>query len=418
MANLNVRKRNDKWEYRFEGAKIDGKRNQITKGGFKTKKECQEAGNKALFQYMNAGSIINPIDISVHDYLNYWFDTYCTVNLKHNTQIGYLQLIESHLQPNLGMYYLKSLSPSVIQEYANELKLKGYSKSHITGILSTLSGALEYAVEPLGYISVNPSRNIKLPKIEKKKKDIIVLDLDEYKQILDRFKDTRYYIPIMIGFHTGLRISEALALTWQDIDLEKRLINVNKQIVKRSYNLDIRANDKQNTWCFSSTKTVTSTRIVNFGQTLYDALILEYENQIKNEDKYGNFYTIYVEMIDKDEKGNKLIRILPVQKGLKSTKTRVHFVNITESGDYTSAESFKYCTRVARTELKIPFDYHALRHTHATLLLENGANIKDVQVRLGHTNVQTTLNTYVHQTQKMSTQTVDIFENLMKEKNL
>lgn len=76
----------------------------------------------------------------------------------------------------------------------------------------------------------------------------------------------------------------------------------------------------------------------------------------------------------------------------------------------TSTDSFKYCSRIVHKELLLAFDYHSLRHTHATLLIESGADVKDVQMRLGHTNIETTLNTYVHDTDKMIERSVDIFE--------
>lgn len=59
MANVTTRKRNGKWEYRFEGAKIDGKRKQFSKSGFTTKKEALEAGNKALAKYNQTGTLIH-----------------------------------------------------------------------------------------------------------------------------------------------------------------------------------------------------------------------------------------------------------------------------------------------------------------------------------------------------------------------
>ena len=62
--------------------------------------------------------------------------------------------------------------------------------------------------------------------------------------------------------------------------------------------------------------------------------------------------------------------------------------------------------------MQLAFDYHSLRHTHATMLIEAGANVKNVQVRLGHTDIRTTLQTYVHDTAKMGTQSVELFEQI------
>ena len=83
-------------------------------------------------------------------------------------------------------------------------------------------------------------KSVKFPKVERKPRERIILTLDEWQRIIDQFRDTRYYIPLMIGFYTDLRISEAFALTWDDIDFEKRTLSVNKQIVKRNFGADVR----------------------------------------------------------------------------------------------------------------------------------------------------------------------------------
>ena len=413
-----VRKRGNTWSYYFDLGTVNGKRQKKEKGGFHTKKEAEVALAKAITVYNRAGQIFEPSEITVSDYLDQWYDLYCKPNLKYNTQIGYLRIMEGHLKPRFGHYRLKALTPAVLQEYANDLKMNGFSKSHLKGILSVLGAAMNYAVEPLHYITDNPMRYVKIPKIEKKPRERIILTLDEWQQIINRFPaGSRFHIPLMIGFYTGLRISEAFALTWDDIDLENRIITVSKQVVKRNFGSDVRKametqgkKELKSSWYFTSTKTHSSERTIPFGETLYKALKAEHIAQKKNELKYSEFYTIHVLKKELDEKGAEIFRIIPVQKCVGSNLPRVPMVCIAKNGEYTSTDSFKYCSRVIHKELMLAFDYHSLRHTHATILIESGANIKDVQTRLGHSNIQTTLQTYVHDTEKMASESVDLFE--------
>lgn len=413
-----VRKRGTGWSYYFDLGKVNGKRKKKEKGGFRTKKEAEKALASAIDEYNKVGDVFEPTEIVVTDYLNEWFDLYCKTNLKYNTQRAYLQIINNHLIPSFGMYKLKALTPALLQEYANNLKLNGCSKNHVVGILSMFSAALNYAVEPMHYLISNPMQYVKFPKVERKPRERIILTLDEWERIHNRFQNTRYYIPLMIGFYTGLRISETFGLTWDDVDFEKRTISINKQIIKRS--ADVRkavekgSERKHTSWYFTTPKTATSTRTVLFGETLYRALKTEKSNQLKNEMKYGDHYTIYVKKIEKDEKGNDIVHVTPVQKSVETSLERVWLICVNKNGQYTSTDTFKYCSRVIHNEIHLAFDYHSLRHTHATLLIESGANIKNVQTRLGHTNITTTLQTYVHDTEKMSEQSVDLFERITK----
>ncbi len=417
--NGGVRKRGSTWSYYFDLGKVDGKRKKKEKGGFRTKKEAEQALAAAINEYNNAGIVFEPSEITVSDYLDQWFELSCKLNLKYNTQVGYLRIIEGHLKPKFGSYKLKAINPAVLQEYANSLKLNGYSKSHIVGILTVFQSALDYAIEPLHYIGQNPMKSVKFPKVERKPRERIILSLDEWQQIIDRFQNTRYYIPLMIGFYTGLRISEAFALTWDDIDFKKRTLSVNKQIVKRNFGADVRKvveqkgkKEQRSSWYFTTPKTSASVRTIPFGETLYNALKQEKTAQMKNEMKYGEYYTIHVLKKEVDEKGDDMMRVVPVQKCVEIQLQRTRLICITENGQYTSTDSFKYCAKIIHNELRLAFDYHSLRHTHATLLIESGANIKNVQTRLGHTNIQTTLQTYVHDTEKMGDQSVDLFERI------
>lgn len=419
-----VRKRGTtSWSYYFDLGKVDGKRKKKEKGGFRTKKEAEAALAAAMTEYNGTGAVFDPAEITVADYLNQWFDLYCRTDLKYSTQVGYLRIIQVHLIPKFGMYKLKAITSAMLQEYAIELKMNGNSKSNLVGILTVFSAALNYAVEPMHYLAANPMQYVKFPKVEKKPRERIILTLDEWELIRDRFRDTRYYIPLMIGFYTGLRISEAFGLTWDDIDLDRKVLSVNKQIVKRNFGADVRKvvekkgkRELRSSWYFTTPKTAASNREVSFGDTLCQALKQEKARQLKNELSCGEYYTVHVMKVEIDEKGNDMIRIVPIQKCIESPLQRVRLVCIDENGQYTSTDSFKYCSRVIHNELQLAFDYHSLRHTHATMLIEAGANVKNVQARLGHSNIQTTLQTYVHDTEKMAEQSVEIFEKITQAK--
>lgn len=428
MAKINVRDRNknkpDKkpnWEYRFETAVVDGKRKQISKSGFGTKKEALAAGTKALAEYNNCGSYFEPSGISVSDYLDYWFEQNCKVNLKYNTQIGYAGIIKNHLKPYFGHYKLKSLSPAIIQEYVNKITLSGYSHSMLVNILAMFQSALDYAVHPLCYIKENPTKYVKFPTGGKKKKERIILTREDFDRIITRFPfGNRFYIPLLIGWHCGLRISETFGLTWDDIDFEKKTLSVNKQILKRKYgefseHAPAKKHLKEDRfdWYFTEPK-YDSSRTIKLGDTLFNELVREKERQEKNEEVYGDYYTIYVTKKEVDEKGKPIVRIIPVSKSLEVLCPRVKMICIDENGAYTSVDSFKYPARVIHRELKLAFDYHSLRHTHATTLIENGVSPKAVQQRLGHKNIITTLQTYVHATEKLQDEAVEKFEKAIK----
>lgn len=404
--NGGVRKRGENWYYYFDASKVDGKRKRIERVGGKTKKDAQAALRKALLEYERAGLHFEPSEISVSDYMDHWFKNYVMLNCKYHTQTCYRAIIENHVKPALGIYKLKALTPTVLQEFINGKYLYGYSKSQLTNIQSLLSGSLKQAVHPYKYINDNPMQYVKLPKYEHSRTETNhkLITNSEFKKIISRFPfGSNFHIPLLIGYYTGMRIGEVMGLTWEDVDLDKGTIEVNRIIYKRGKN-----------WYFGSTKTASSVRTVKIGKTLTDALKKWKVQQMKNRMKYGNQYIQQYE-IEEAMENEKLRRIVTLSLTIDPGAMQpIHMVSTKDNGEIITTESFKYAARVIHYELGIVFNFHSLRHTHATTLIENGANIKDVQERLGHAFIETTLGTYTHSTEKAAAQSVDIFEDAAK----
>lgn len=85
MSNVTIQKRRNFYQYKFEVAKVEGKRKFINKSGFETKDEAIKAENIAYTEYLNTGLIFKENTISFSDYLDYWYENYCEINLKYNT---------------------------------------------------------------------------------------------------------------------------------------------------------------------------------------------------------------------------------------------------------------------------------------------------------------------------------------------
>jgi len=396
-----LRKKGNTWYYYFDLGKIDGKRKKIERKGGKTKSEARQALNQAINDFENKGFISSDATY-LGDYLDFWFQNYVELNCKYHTIEGYRLMINKHLKPGLGFYKLTALHPKVIQDFLNEKYLTGLGKHYLANIFSVLNSALKAAVYPYKLIKDNPAAYVHLPKNTenqtKSKKRI--LSPKQFSQIIERFpQNSSFFIPLQIAYHTGIRIGECCALTWDDIDLENNYIFINKTIFRK----------KDHWWYFGKPKTEKSCRKIFIGNTLKQILITHKQTQEKHQELFQAHYTSYYLTPNQ-----KIYEVKNLENYI-SADTPIQFVCTKENGTLVTPETFRYCSRVINYELLIPFNFHALRHTHATLLIENGAKMKDVQIRLGHSKLSTTMDTYTHTTDEMSLETVNIFEKILSD---
>lgn len=371
-----VRKRGSSWYYYFDLGIVDGKRKKVERKGGRTKKEAEVALRAAIKEFESCGSIIDESNISTAEYFDYWYKEYVLINCKYNTQINYRRIIDNHIKPILGVYKLKSLTPAVLQEFLNKKYRNGFTKNTLSGFFGVLSGALKMAVYPYQLIKENPMKYVTMPKyneLKQDKNDLKVITLDQFNLIIKRFPEgSSFYVPLQIAFSTGMRAAEVCGLTWDCVNLTEKTITIEKIIIK-----------KEREWVFGTPKTKSSNRTILIGNTLVNILKRHKKHQIENKLKYGKHYT------------------------------DSSFVCTKENGQPIYTDSLKYLSRVVNYELKILFNFHSLRHTHATMLLESGANIKDIQQRLGHSKLATTMDTYSHVTNKLKQDSVDKFEALI-----
>lgn len=375
-----VRKRSGSWYYYFDLGIVEGKRKKIERKatGATTKTEAEQILRRAITEYENAGSIFEPSEITVQDFFRFWFNEYVMLNLKYNTQENYRGVIDNHINPAFGKFKLKSIKPDVLQKFFNDKKRDGYSRKTLTIFHTVLNSALKQSVYPYKLLNENPMQYVKLPKYEQKKtteSDLKILSMDTIKKINEFLtEENSFYIPFHIGLNTGMRVSEVCGLTWDCVDLANQTITVDKIVINK---------DKE--WVFGTPKTSSSYRTINIGSTLTNILKKQRVRQKQNKLKYGEFYNSN------------------------------DFVCTKENGNPVTPASVKTSGRNIRVKLEIDFNFHSLRHTHSTLLLERGAPLKDIQTRLGHSRSSITMDTYSHLTDKMKNQTVDIFEQIMND---
>ena len=203
---------------------------------------------------------------------------------------------------------------------------------------------------------------------------------------MNRFKDNKVFIcAFLTACYTGMRTGEVFALTWDDIDLDNRIIKINKTVYAKD-------NEKKGRWYLGTTKTVGSCREVYICDTLYLVLCNYKKLQNKYKKEYGKKYKQYV-LEEVRNKYGKLIEYKVV--GNNSICNRIEMVFTRKDGTYSGKDIIKYPFRIIHHELGIKCRFYDLRESFATISLRNGCEIKDIAEVLGHKRIETTERYYV-----------------------
>ena len=291
------------------------------------------------------------------DYMKKWLKM-ISASVEPTTLNGYKGVINGRMTDYFQnkKITLQNIKPKHIQEFYQYLLDEGLSGNTVKHYHANIRKALQYAMKT-DIILSNPADKVDLPKIEEYKPKFYTSD--EVKILLNEVIGTKLEIPVMIDCFYGFRRSEVIGLKWSAIDFENDTITIDHTITQSNGKLIIR--DK--------TKTKSSKRTLPLEPIVKSFLIELKEKQEKNKELCGDSYNKdYLEYICVDNCGN-IIR-----------------------PDYVTETFLKL---LKRKNLKI-IRFHDLRHTCASILLKNGANMKEIQAWLGHSNYNTTANLYAH----------------------
>lgn len=317
------------------------------------------------------------------------FDRYISrkYDLKPTTKSNYQFNYDHFVREGFGQEKIGKIRYSDVKKFYYDLmKERGIKPRTLDGINTVIHSTFKMAVRD-EIIRSNPAEGV---MAEIKKSDLWVktrkcgLTVPEQRELVEFMKDSHQFkgwvpvITVLLG--TGMRIGECLGLRWEDIDLDKRLISVNHNLVDYQ-DRDIRKQVRK----IQTTKTRAGVRIIPMIDEVYEAFITEFELQSaigfceEEIDGYSGFIftTTDQKLMSRSAVNNAIHRIV-----------RIH-----------NEEEEKKAKAEGREPILIPqFSAHQLRHTFCTRFCENETNLKVIQSIMGHSDITTTMDIYADAT--------------------
>lgn len=372
INNMTVLARKDG---RYEGrVSIEGKRKSFYG---KTKVEVKDKAKEFLKKVENGYK--EPEKITLNEYIVYWLKTYKLNKIEPTSYSRLCSVYVNQIKDTIGSNMIGKITTKNIQElideYANpsNVKVKPLAMSGLKKIMELLRPCLNMAIRE-EVITKNPCEYVILPKqscIKVTTKEQFSLSDEEIEQLknssLKRNKTNGEYksrdaLVLLLILNLGLRVGEALALEWEDIDFDKRIIYINKTVQSNIRDYDFESGKKKvYSRIKDSTKTSAGVRTLYLGDTT-----LAYINELKRYDE---------------------------RKGIRSK-----YVACTTVGTLNTARNLQRSLDkvLSRTNIDKKVSLHTLRHTFGSYLIRNGVGIEVISKLMGHANNSVTYNKYIH----------------------
>lgn len=383
VRNVYQDKATKMWLFRaYLGLDKNGKKIQKTKRGYLTQKEAKEAYDKFMLQFGNYQTSSPQLQaakqMTFEEFYKFRFVRWYEKQVKSQTYENAQFIFEKKLVAFFKMKimditshdieeWMNELSHTVTKNSRNSTDFKTLSNSYVNRILGHLKIVLDRAVKE-GIIDKSPADSVS--PFKKRNNKVDFWEVDEFQRVMDTIPENSIQnhqrkITFEMLFYTGMRIGEYQALMWENVDLRRNLITIDKTLVYKT----------KNDWYLSTPKTDKSYRTIGIGVNLSKKL----RKWKQLQQKVGRFQ--YVSQLD---------------------------------GTFTPSYSFSnWLKQYAREANVRPIKLHALRHSHVAMLIEQNIQPLIIQERLGHANIQITLGTYGHLYAKSDKQVVNLLDKII-----